>query len=124
MKIIPPTEEEIAHRKLVQATDIFLGKLSVDMIDWSNVLTIQFNSLSPVLAARIANEIPEAYMLDQLQAKFDATEKATAWLTEQKAAHERASHRRTKKRAKKAGAASSTKSALRESGALANSESK
>ena len=78
-----PSEEEIAHRKVVAATDIFLSKLNVDSIEWSNVLTIEVNSLSPVLAARIANELPEAYMLDQLQAKFDATEKATAWLTEQ-----------------------------------------
>jgi succinoglycan biosynthesis transport protein ExoP len=83
VQYIPPSEEEITHRKVALATDIFLSKLSVNSIEWSNVLTIQFNSLSPVLAARIANELPEAYMLDQLQAKFDATEKATAWLTGQ-----------------------------------------
>ena len=83
VQYIPPSAEEIAQRKLAQATNIFLSKLSVDSLEWSNVITIKFNSLSPVLAARIANELPEAYMLDQLQAKFDATEKATTWLTEQ-----------------------------------------
>lgn len=83
VQYIPPNEEEIAHRKVAQATDIFLSKLSVSSIQWSNVLVIEFDSQSPVLAARIANELPEAYMLDQLQAKFDATEKATTWLTEQ-----------------------------------------
>ena len=81
VEYIPPSEEEIAHRKVAQATDIFLSKLSINSIQWSNVLMIEFDSLSPVLAARIANELPEAYMTDQLQAKFDATEKATAWLT-------------------------------------------
>ncbi|MFB3078541.1 MAG: GumC family protein, partial [Lysobacterales bacterium] len=83
VQFIPPNEEEIAQRTLAQATNLFLSKLSVDSIQWSNVITVKFDSLSPVLAARIANELPEAYMLDQLQAKFDATEKATTWLTEQ-----------------------------------------
>ncbi len=80
---IAPVEEEIVDRKMVLATDIFLSKLSADAVQWSNVITVQFNSLSPTLAARVANELPEAYIFDQLQAKFDATEKATAWLTEQ-----------------------------------------
>ena len=80
---IPPNEEEVAHARVAQATNIFLSKLSINSVEWSNVLMIDFDSLSPVLAARIANELPEAYMLDQLQAKFDATEKATAWLTGQ-----------------------------------------
>jgi capsular exopolysaccharide synthesis family protein len=83
VEIIEPTEEEMADRKMVTATNILLGKLNVSAIEWSNVLTIQVNSLSPVLAARIANELPEAYMRDQLQSRFDATEKANAWLTEQ-----------------------------------------
>jgi len=80
---VKPTEEEAAQRKVAQATDIFISKLQVKPIEWSNVLTIKFDSFSPVLAARIANELPEAYMLDQLEAKFTATEQATAWLTGQ-----------------------------------------
>jgi uncharacterized protein involved in exopolysaccharide biosynthesis len=40
-------------------------------------------ALDPKMAARIANEMPEAYIVDQLEAKFEATEKANAWLTEQ-----------------------------------------
>ncbi len=84
VEYIPPSEEEIAHGKIAVATDIFLSKLSVNSIQWSNVLTIEIDSYSPVLAARIANDLPEAYMVDQLQAKFDATEKATAWVPDRK----------------------------------------
>ena len=80
---VPASEDEISGRAMARAIDIFLGKLSAEPIEWSNVITIRFNSLSPVLAARVANRLPEAYILDQLQAKFDATEKATTWLTEQ-----------------------------------------
>ena len=83
VQIIQPSEEEIAQRKVAGAASIFLSKLSVESIEWSSVLRIKFNSTSPVMAARLANELPEAYMLDQLQARFDATEKATAWLTGQ-----------------------------------------
>ncbi|MBE9550401.1 MAG: polysaccharide biosynthesis tyrosine autokinase [Proteobacteria bacterium] len=80
---IAPNQEEIDQRLMATATDIFLSKLSAEPIEWSNVIAIGFNSLSPVMAARVANQVPESYILDQLQAKFDATEKATAWLTDQ-----------------------------------------
>jgi len=82
VKVIVPTEEEAADTTMARAVDIFLGKLNIGMEQWSNIITIQVNSLSPKLAARIANELPESYILDQLQSKFDATEKATEWLTE------------------------------------------
>ncbi len=49
----------------------------------SNVINISFSSLNPKTAALLANEIPEAYIVDQLEAKFEATEKANSWLTEQ-----------------------------------------
>ncbi len=83
LQSVPPGAEEAADRTMINATNIFLDKLSAEPIEWSNVITIQFSSLSPALAARIANEVPDAYILDKLQAKFDATEKATAWLTGQ-----------------------------------------
>ena len=83
VQVIPPSEEETVDRRMVTATNIFLSKLSVDTIQWTNIITIGFSSLSPVIAARIANELPESYIVDKLQAKFDATEKATAWLTDQ-----------------------------------------
>lgn len=82
---VPSSEEEIAQRGMATATDIFLGQLRVAQIKGSTVINISFESTSPVMAARIANEIPEEYILDLLQAKFDATEKATSWLTEQMA---------------------------------------
>ena len=79
----PPSQEELLQRQQAVATTIFLGKLAVEEIEYANVITIRFSSLDPKLAARVANEIPEAYILDQLEAKFEATEKATAWLTVQ-----------------------------------------
>ena len=71
------------ERRMGSATNIFLGKLNVETVEWSNVINVTFSSLDPELAARVANEIPEAYIVDQLEAKFEATEKANVWLTDQ-----------------------------------------
>jgi capsular exopolysaccharide synthesis family protein len=85
-----PAEEEEAreNQKLITATNIFLGKLSIEPIEWSNVFNISFSSLDPKIAARIANDIPEAYIVGQMEARFEATEKANDWLTGQLQAQE------------------------------------
>ncbi len=41
---------------------------------------IAYTSLDPVKAARIANAFAEAYIEDQLEAKFESTRRASAWL--------------------------------------------
>ena len=76
-------EETKRLRQMTTATNILMGKLNVRGIEMSNVVNITCNSLNPKTAARIANDLPEAYIVDQLEAKFEATEKANAWLTEQ-----------------------------------------
>jgi len=73
-------DDEKQHRMMSTATNIFLGKMSVQQYEWSSVMYIRFTSLDPKLAARVANEIPEAYIVDKLEARFEATEKANAWL--------------------------------------------
>jgi capsular exopolysaccharide synthesis family protein len=83
------TEEQQDRRTIDRAVNILLGRLSATRIEYTNVIVISVRSLSPVLAARIANEFPEAYIEDQLQAKFDATRKATDWLMEQLGEQER-----------------------------------
>jgi capsular exopolysaccharide synthesis family protein len=76
-------EEQRELQLLSTATGILISKLSVSSVDYSNVINISFSSLNPETAARLANEMPEAYIVDQLEAKFEATEKANSWLTEQ-----------------------------------------
>ncbi|MEI9989857.1 MAG: polysaccharide biosynthesis tyrosine autokinase [Rhizomicrobium sp.] len=58
-----------------------LSRLSVDPIGLSTAMTITFQSEDPAKAAMIANSIANAYVEDQLEAKFDATQKATQWLS-------------------------------------------
>ena len=78
------TDEELEQRRIGTATSIFLSKLKISQQEqYSSVVNISFESLDPRLAAKIANEIPEMYIIAQMEAKFEATERATTWLNEQ-----------------------------------------
>jgi polysaccharide biosynthesis transport protein len=58
----------------------FLAKRSVARVARTYVLDISFTSLSPARSADIANAIADAYIVDQLQSKYQATKRASAWL--------------------------------------------
>jgi succinoglycan biosynthesis transport protein ExoP len=67
---------------LSRAVKKLRGDLSVQRVGRTYVLEIGFTSLDKVKAARIANAIAEAYILDQLDSKFKATRRASTWLQE------------------------------------------
>ncbi len=48
----------------------------------SYIMNLRATSESPALAAQIANAYLDAYLTDQLEAKFDATRRASAWLND------------------------------------------
>lgn len=58
----------------------FLAKRSVSRVARTYVLDIGFTSLGPNRAATIANAIADAYIVDQLEAKYQATKRASVWL--------------------------------------------
>jgi succinoglycan biosynthesis transport protein ExoP len=60
----------------------FQDRLSANRISVSNVIEISFNSSSATRAAEIANATANAYIADQLNAKFEANRTATSWLQE------------------------------------------
>lgn len=82
-KIDNRTDEEKQEEHLTALTDTFLSKLSVSQVKRSQVINVAFESEDPKLAAKIANEVADKYIVGQLQAKFDATKKATDWLNDQ-----------------------------------------
>jgi succinoglycan biosynthesis transport protein ExoP len=51
-------------------------------VRFTHVIEIAFQSLDPSKAATIANNIAEAYILDQTQSRRYTTQRATAWLEE------------------------------------------
>jgi capsular exopolysaccharide synthesis family protein len=79
----PPTAADLEEAALATASNILLGKIKVEEIEFAGVVTIAVSSWDRNMAARIANEYPEAYIVDQLESRFEATEKANLWLSEQ-----------------------------------------
>lgn len=59
-----------------------LENVTVQNVSGSLVFQLTVASISPEKAAQVANTFAEAYILDQLQVKYDATRQATIWLTE------------------------------------------
>lgn len=46
------------------------------------VIDVGFTSLDPAKAAHIANAVGEAYLVEQLEARYDAAKRASGWLNE------------------------------------------
>lgn len=74
------TEKLLGQRNAV--IDRLLGTETVAAQGRSSAILITFNSADANKAAAICNAIADAYVEDQLEAKFDATQKATQWLAE------------------------------------------
>jgi polysaccharide biosynthesis transport protein len=60
----------------------FQARLSASRVTFSFVIEISFNSSRATRAAEIANAVANAYIADQLNAKFEANRAATSWLQE------------------------------------------
>jgi polysaccharide biosynthesis transport protein len=71
-----PSKDELKRRAL----STLKANLRVTRLGRSYLQQISYTSFDRDKAARIANEFADAYIEDQLQAKFEATRRASAWL--------------------------------------------
>jgi len=71
-----PAEEEAE----IAVAEGVRERLVVQVIRNSRVLTVQFTSEDPKLAANVANYAADLYITDQLEAKFNAVRRANDWL--------------------------------------------
>jgi succinoglycan biosynthesis transport protein ExoP len=71
-----PSNEELVNRALGTVKD----NLRVTRLGRSYIEQIAYTSLDRDKAATVANAFADAYIEDQLQAKFEATRRASAWL--------------------------------------------
>lgn len=63
-----------------RAMEVYFERLSVSAVERSRVITIEFRSEDPELAAKIVNAIVDVYMKLQQQAKVEQTRTASAYL--------------------------------------------
>jgi succinoglycan biosynthesis transport protein ExoP len=69
-----------AGSKLDKALDEFVNHRSISRVERTYALNISYTSRDADTAAKIANAIADAYINDQLEAKYQTTHRAGAWL--------------------------------------------
>ncbi|TQF33454.1 polysaccharide biosynthesis tyrosine autokinase [Bradyrhizobium sp. UNPA324] len=63
-----------------KALELFEKRRTIKRLGLTYVMEIGFTSRDPAKAAKIANAIADAYIVDQLEAKYQATRRASVWL--------------------------------------------
>lgn len=79
VEVDPETREARRRAAVINAVG---GRLTAAAVPQSLVIRISYTSNDPRKAARIANAFAEAYVNDQLEARFDALRRGSAWLNE------------------------------------------
>ncbi len=77
---VPNDEALDARIEMDIVVDIFLSKTDAYRIGTTYGIAISANSTDPKLAAAIANELADQYLIEQLDAKYEATRRANAWI--------------------------------------------
>ncbi len=76
--------EDVAKRESRDRTGVaskLLKNLTVTNDGRSYSITIRYQDRNPEMASRIANAFADQYLVDQLEVKYDATQRANAWLS-------------------------------------------
>jgi polysaccharide biosynthesis transport protein len=73
----------LANQKRPPELGVFLGGLSVRRVPNSHLMDVSFESTDPQLAARIVNAHIASYIEQNFRSKYEATTRASTWLTDQ-----------------------------------------
>lgn len=76
------SEGERRSREHASVVNAVTAALSATNPQMSYTIQLAFQSEDPKKAARLANTLADLYLTDQLEAKFEATQRATDWLSE------------------------------------------
>ncbi|MCK3780107.1 polysaccharide biosynthesis tyrosine autokinase [Ensifer sesbaniae] len=76
------SEEAARNGRRQKAAALIQQGLVVERVNRSSVISLAYGSSDPQLAAAIVRGYADAYLNDQLNANFEATERASVWLQE------------------------------------------
>lgn len=76
------SEEAARNGRRQKAAALLQQGLAVERVSRSSVVSLAYRSSDPKLAASIVRAYADAYLNDQLNANFEATERASVWLQE------------------------------------------
>ena len=77
------TEEDkkaALRREMNMAVGGLVSRLTINRVGLTYIIEIIYRSLDPDRAAQIANAVADAYITDQLNAKYEAARRAAVWL--------------------------------------------
>jgi polysaccharide biosynthesis transport protein len=74
------TAEQLQQGRRGKAAAMLQQSIAVERVMRSAVLSISYRSPDPRLAAKVTQAYANAFLTDQLNANFDASERATLWL--------------------------------------------
>lgn len=77
-----PDPAAVARERRTSIVNTFIDQLSASPQGRSRVIEISFASVDRERAAQVVNTVADLYILDQLESKYEATERATNWLNE------------------------------------------
>jgi len=77
----PPVVEDTGDRERNRRIGIVRSMLSINWVGNSYVMEIRATTWNPELSEQIANRLAHHYSLDQVEKKYEATRKATDWLS-------------------------------------------
>jgi polysaccharide biosynthesis transport protein len=80
MTVPPVSDADAANAAMAAARAIMNVNMDVERDGLSYVLSVSYTSASADLSAKIANAIAEAYLVDKLDTKYEATKRASVWL--------------------------------------------
>jgi capsular exopolysaccharide synthesis family protein len=80
IRLVASGDPAPAHSRLV---DAFLARLRVDPGKGTRLVDVSFESEDPKLAPAVANTLADEYIEHNLEAKWNATQKASVWLQQQ-----------------------------------------
>ncbi|WP_367990329.1 GumC family protein [Vibrio sp. NTOU-M3] len=72
------TKEEQIRQSILRT---FQSNIYVSEVEGTQLVNISFTSENPELAAQVANAIGEAYIAENMDAKFSASQQATTWIS-------------------------------------------
>src|SRR5260221_12298572 len=75
-------ENTVEARNMAKIIDNFEDKLKVGSDGKARIITVSFQSVNPITAAQVANTLADAYIVERLDAKFEATKRANIWLAD------------------------------------------
>jgi polysaccharide biosynthesis transport protein len=72
----------VEDESVLDAINNLRGALAVSRSGWAQVLNISITWTDPVRAAQLANAVANAYVVNQLDARFEAAKQASGWLSD------------------------------------------